>query len=115
MLQLAALLAERRDDILSLRTVAGNLDHEALNNYHHVSPLRDSLNPIDAATRLKNLPQIHFIGTKDKIVPGFIASNFVRAQGSDRCTRIVRVQAGHDKGWAQKWPHLLRQYTPACK
>ncbi len=111
----AALLAERRDDILSLRTVAGNLDHEALNNYHHVSPLRNSLNPIDEATRLKNLPQIHFTGTKDKIVPGFIASNFVKAQGSDRCTRIVRVQAGHGKGWAQKWPHLLRQYTPDCR
>jgi hypothetical protein len=45
---LAVLLAAGRPDVIHLTTFAGNLDPEALNRYHGVSPLAGSLNPLDA-------------------------------------------------------------------
>lgn len=40
----AALVAARRHDVVSLRTVAGNLDHAEVNRIHRVSPMNGSLN-----------------------------------------------------------------------
>ncbi len=111
---IAALLAERRGDVLSLRTVAGNLDVAAVNRHHRVSAMPGSLNPIDAAARLAALPQIHFVGGADKVVPPFIAQGFVAALGSDRCARIVRVPtATHEDGWEEAWRAAMTM-TPPC-
>jgi len=105
----AVLLAARRHDVASLRTVAGNLDSEAVNRYHGVSPMPRSLNPIDAAERLAGLPQMHFVGTGDDVVPEFIAQSFARRAGGKPCARVVEVPAAaHDRGWQAQWPDLLR-------
>ena len=110
---IVVLLASRRDDVTSLRSVAGNLDHEAFNRYHKVSPMPDSLNPIDVANVLRGLPQIHFSGADDTIVPSFIAESFTLKAGG--CARIEVVEgAGHDSGWVEAWPTLLSE-TPSCK
>ena len=103
----AALIAARRSDIASFRSIAGNLDPAALNEYHNVSPLKGSLDPLDAAAKLKNIPQEHFIGKQDKVVPGFIAQNFVNAEGAAVNVEIIRVEgASHYKGWKKKWKEL---------
>ena len=52
---IAALLAARRDDAVSLVTVAGNLDHVAWTSHHEVAPLSGSLNPADIATKIAHL------------------------------------------------------------
>ena len=110
---IAVLLASRRDDVASLRSVAGNLDHEAFNRYHKVSPMPDSLNPIDMANLLRGLPQIHFSGADDTIMPSFIAESFILKTGG--CARIEVVGgAGHDNGWVEAWPRLLNE-TPSCQ
>jgi len=104
----AVLLAARRHDVASLRTVAGNLDSEAVNRYHGVSAMPQSLNPIDAAERLIGLPQTHFVGTADDVVPEFIAQSFARRAGGTPCARVVEVTAAaHDRGWQTQWPTLL--------
>jgi len=48
----AVLIAARRNDIASLRTVAGNLDHAAVNRLHRVSHMPASLNPTTPAVLL---------------------------------------------------------------
>lgn len=104
----AALVAARRNDVTSLRTVAGNLDHKAVNSYHKVDQQRGSLNAIDVARSLANLPQVHFYGTEDKIIPPFVSRSFVDALGGGRCARVSAVQgASHANGWAEAWPSLL--------
>ncbi len=109
----AVLLAARRDDIASLRTVAGNLDHVALNAHHKVSSMPGSLNAMDVAVLLKRLPQIHFVGGKDKVVPEFVAQNFVRATGSECSTLVKQSAASHDDGWVENWADLLK-IDPVC-
>ncbi|MCK9196785.1 MAG: hypothetical protein M0P16_07350 [Syntrophales bacterium] len=105
---IAVLITTRRSDIISLRTVAGNLDPEAVNRFHHVSPLTGSLNPMDVADKLKGLPQRHFIGPKDTVIPSFIASSFVKRAGSPDGLEITVVKgASHSKGWREQWKLLL--------
>jgi hypothetical protein len=104
----AALAAARRHDVLSLRTVAGNLDHVALTTWHGVSGLQGSLNAIDETARLSSLPQRHFVGAQDRIVPPDIAQRFVARLETRRCAAVDVVEsASHDAGWTEAWPQLL--------
>lgn len=109
---IAVLVAARRQDIATLRTVAGNLDHEAVNRRHHVTPMPDSLNPIDVVDRVAGIAQIHFSGANDKIVPTDIARNFVARAGACASLRIVEGLS-HEGDWAREWPHLLA-IEPFC-
>lgn len=102
------LIAARRGDIASIRTVAGNLDPESLNRYHKVSVSALSLNPIDFAKAVSNIPQCHFIGDADKVVPAFISESFTERSGDTAHRRIVKVEgATHNKGWQERWKNLL--------
>ncbi len=65
----AALLAARRSDVTRLVTIAGNLDITYWSSYHHIDPLRGSLNPKEYASKLQHISQHHMIGTQDSIIP----------------------------------------------
>jgi pimeloyl-ACP methyl ester carboxylesterase len=112
----AVLVAARRSDVASLRTVAGNLDHEAVNRWHKVSSMPESLNPIDVAARVARIPQIHFSGSDDKIVPTVITRSFVSAVAAtgSTCARAQVVNGlAHESNWAAQWPQLLAN-SPTC-
>lgn len=110
----AALAAAGRRDVLSLRTVAGNLDHGAFAALHGVSPLSESLEPVSAAPALSKLPQVHFMGERDTVVPHGIFESWKAASGASPCVR-GEVVAGNDHytGWPGKWPELLAR-QPSC-
>ena len=109
----AVLVAARRSDVASIRTVAGNLDHDEVNRIHRVSPMPGSLNAIAVAARVASVPQIHFSGGDDETVPPAIAERF-RAAAGGRCvkTRVV-AGASHESGWPERWPSLLAM-VPSC-
>jgi hypothetical protein len=110
---LAILIAARRTDIASIRTVAGNLDDEFVNQIHHVSPMPESDNPIDFAARVAAIPQIHFSGVNDTVVPPEVAQRFVDATGK-QCAQLHTVDGiRHDGDWSRLWPALLR-VNPVC-
>lgn len=105
----AVLVASRRNDVLSIRTVAGNLDHKEVCRHHKVSFLTGSLNAIDVAEKIRYIPQIHFCGSRDRVVPASIARRFVARQSEPRCSRVILLQnVDHHKGWLDQWPVLLR-------
>lgn len=104
----AGLLAQRRADILSLRSVAGNLDNDFFNAMHKVSPMPQSLNMADRATDLAALPQRHFIGGEDEFVPQSVFESYKKAVGPSPCIHsTVDPAAGHLDGWVEQWPTLL--------
>jgi len=106
---IAVLIAAGRSDVVSLRTIAGNLDTEALSRHHYSGPLSGSLNPIDFAQELEGLPQRHFAGSKDKIVPLSITQSFAGRGGDKDFIRITVIEgATHVKGWSQRWQELLK-------
>jgi poly(3-hydroxybutyrate) depolymerase len=88
---IAALLAARRHDIQSLRTVAGNLDVAWVNTLHNVTPMPNAISAMDSAVKLRTLPQIHYSGDADKTVPVDVARHFQQAVGEIACAWRLSV------------------------
>lgn len=109
----AVLVAARRQDVASIRTVAGNLDHAEVNRLAGVSQLSGSLNAIEVAAQVARIPQVHFSGSADKVVPPAIATRFIQAMGKG-CAQAMTLQgADHENGWTARWRELLGM-TPTC-
>jgi fermentation-respiration switch protein FrsA (DUF1100 family) len=73
----------------------------------------ESQNPIDFAARVATIPQIHFSGADDTVVPPVVAQRFAGATGG-RCARAVTVPGlAHASDWSSRWPALLA-IAPAC-
>ena len=105
---IAALVAARRDDVAELVTVAGNLDHAAWTTHHRLSPLSGSLNAADVARNVAHIPQTHFIGKQDRVIPPELAQQWPEAFSGSRQENI-RIIASFDHGccWDRDWPALL--------
>jgi hypothetical protein len=104
----AALLAEGRRDVALLVTVAGNLDTAAWTTLHGVSPLALSANPADNAAALARLPQVHFVGARDEIVPAAVVQSFMARLPPDAPARLeILEDFDHECCWASRWPTLI--------
>jgi hypothetical protein len=97
---LGAILAAERNDVNSLRTVAGKLDMAALEPH---------------LEKLRYMPQHHFIGGADEVVTPSTLHTYLQALGDTKCAEYTLIQeAQHEKGWVDKWPELLRTRMPIC-
>jgi len=97
---IATIVASKRDDVIKIITIAGNLNHKLLSEYHHISYMKGSLNPVDIASKISNIPQIHYVGAKDKIIPIIIANSFLKASSNKKSIKINIIKdASHHKGW----------------
>lgn len=106
----ASLLAARRTDVVKLVTVAGNLDHRAWTTLHRIDPLVGSLNPADQIERLARVPQLHFVGGRDSVIPPPLIQAFAdRFPHAHRPTVVVEPAFDHHCCWADAWPRLARQ------
>jgi hypothetical protein len=107
---LALLIAARRNDIASIRTAAGNIDHAAFTSFHQVTPMSQSLDPASVARRINTIPQWHFFGEEDKVVPKSIGESYIKKAGTSSCIHIQNISnVSHDKGWEMLWPRLLHE------
>lgn len=104
----AALLAARRDDVERLVTVAGNLDHSAWTGFHRVRPLLGSLNAADFSDKLASLPQVHFLGGRDRVIPPDLARQWPRgiSGGGGRNLEVI-PDFDHACCWGKEWLRLL--------
>lgn len=105
---LAVLLAEERGDVDFLATVAANLDTDAWTMYHHVSPLTASRNPAQNKFLIQLLPQVHFVGTDDRICPPELTKNW--CDGLAGCRIVLVENYGHGDAWETIWANLLHQW-----
>ena len=106
----ATLVASLRKDVVGIVTVSGTLNHEAWTLHHNVSPLRDSLNPIDYATNLRKISQLHFIGEEDEIMPIKIANSYLNNLGLNNKTNLITIRDyDHTCCWVKNWPNLLKK------
>jgi pimeloyl-ACP methyl ester carboxylesterase len=105
---IAALVAARRDDVVELVTVAGNLDHAAWTTHHRLSPLSGSLNAADVARNIARIPQTHFIGEQDRVIPPELAQKWPEAFSGSRHENIHIIPSfDHSCCWERDWPTLL--------
>ena len=86
-------------------TIAGVLDQEAWVAYQGKAPLTDSLNLKDVDTLFADIPQIHYVGEQDKVVPPALTEAFV----SDPTTVVVVPKATHTKGFQSIYPAIYQE------
>lgn len=104
---MAVLIAARNPLVKDIITIAANLDHKAFTSYHNVTPMVGSLNPIDYAQKINKIPQMHFSGGKDRIIPPFIADKFVQESNSKCVKQHIFYENTHAYGWEKKWKYIL--------
>ena len=97
---IAALIADRRADVSEFVSVSGNLNYKLFTQTHNLSSMNGSIDPITVANQIGSIPQIHYVGADDKIIPKQIALSF-----SDKVKVISDVS--HDN-WPDKWAQILR-------
>ncbi|MFA6789191.1 MAG: alpha/beta hydrolase [Arcobacteraceae bacterium] len=95
---IATLISAKRDDIRSLITVAGNLDIKKWSEIHRISPLYNSLNPTDFTKDLDHIPQTHYVGKKDNIIPLEIFKSYQSKFTNDKNIKLIMIDATHTKG-----------------
>lgn len=109
---IAASLASTRDDVASLRTVAGALVPDLVYDTKSQPLDADSIKADDFAPSLATMPQHHFVGAGDNIVPASVYHSFRQSMGASNCVHYTFVQdADHTRGWVEKWPDLLNATT----
>ncbi len=104
---MAALVAARRQDVGCLVTIAAPLDTSAWTDAIGVSRLSASLNPADAVTRLRGLPQTHFSGQDDTVVPSRSAGRLFSAIQASAWISVPGFD--HDCCWERDWVALRRR------
>ncbi|MFK7866255.1 MAG: hypothetical protein AB8B77_02305 [Alphaproteobacteria bacterium] len=110
----ALLLADRLKNIASLRTIAGNLDPVGLGKHRGDFALSGSLDPTDIAVSIQHIPQLHYVGEDDDIIPDWIASSFIDNMNRIDCVKILQIEdADHVKGWTEFWQRA-HAHLPAC-
>jgi len=104
----AVLIAARRNDVVKLITIAGNLDHHEWTNHHNISPLSNSLNPVDYHKRLARIEQVHFVGANDKITPPLLVKQFVAQVDVHNKARVIVIpKFDHYCCWVRDWTSLI--------
>jgi len=99
---IAALVAARRRDVVMLITVAGNLDHDDWTTYHNVLPLSGSENPVNHIPALGKIPQQHYVGGRDLIIPPALAERFADRFPPDQKPKIiVKPDFDHHCCWGE--------------
>lgn len=102
------LVAARNKHIKDIITIAGNLDIENFSKHHGIYALKESLNPIDYAIKISNIPQLHLSGAKDAIVPSKIMQGYIKASSSDCIQQKIFPNITHTKGWDKMWQDVLK-------
>ena len=108
--QVAGLIASAKQGlkIKKIITIAGNLDHQAWVKYHDLSPLNESLNLADYYDIFINIPQIHYVGEKDEIIPPSLVKQFIK----NNAPVIIVPNATHNNGWSIVFDEIKKTDTP---
>ena len=105
---IAALLANKHPEVLSLRTVAANLNTNIAERISNTESFRGSRNPSEDVFTLGVVPQHHFIGARDEFVRPAILAGYLSEIGPSRCVRTTLVPGvSHRNGWEEIWPSLM--------
>lgn len=103
----AVLLAARRQDVIFLGSVAGNLHLAAWTQQHGLTPLRESLEPFAVARALRRLPQRHVSSRDDVLMPPELSAAFCRAAARpESCVTVRGIP--HAGPWEKVWNYDYR-------
>lgn len=105
--QVAGLIAAAKQglNVKKIITIGGNLDHARWTEYHQVMPLSESMNLENYRRQFLQIPQHHYAGADDEVVPPELVKNFVE---NDKLVTIV-PHAAHNSGWQEIFPLIWQE------
>ena len=104
------LLAERFPEARAIVTIAANFDIDAWTDHHGQDRLKASLNPASRPPLRTGIPERHYVGSRDRIVPPTIAAPGVRGPNAEL---IVVDGYDHVCCWSELWPRILADIAAA--
>ena len=106
--QVASLVAVLKRDlrIKKVITVAGNLDHLEWTEYHNLPSLNESLNLADYKSLYFDIPQKHYVGDLDNVIPSGLVFDFVKDKNID--IEVIE-NASHSKGWDAVYDEIWKE------
>lgn len=104
--QAAGLIAAAKPglSVTKIITLAGNLDHEAWTRAKNLPPLNESLNLSSYRKQFLQIPQRHYAGGRDKIIPPALITDFAGAENV-----YVVPKASHGKGFEKIFPLIWQE------
>lgn len=105
--QVAGLIASAKPglNVKKIITIAGNLDHLVWTQYHNLPPLNESMNLESYRKQFARIPQIHYVGSDDKVMPPALVRDFV-----GKNTRVFEVRgATHNSGWEEIYSQIWNE------
>ena len=103
--QIAGLVAIMHPErVQKVITIAGVLDQKAWTNYHGDRPLKKSMNLKDAQDTFRTIPQKHYAGEEDDVVPPKLILDFA---GIDRV--VIVPNAGHGTGFSSIYHEIYEE------
>ena len=105
--QIAGLIASAKPglNVKKIITIAGNLDHLAWTQYHNLPPLNESMNLESYRKQFAQIPQIHYVGSDDEVMPPALVRDFV-----GKNTRVFEVRgATHNSGWEEIYSQIRNE------
>jgi len=109
----ALVLAGMRSDVGQVQTIAGNIDPIYWQAQKNLTPLVAPETPLQFSAKIRLIPQRHFIGLNDTVVPPAVAYSYVGKLHGE-CVSVVETSANHSTGFAQSWAQQSNQPIP-CK
>ncbi len=101
-------------NIKSIRTIAGNINHNELSKILNISRLKKSINFYSIEEKIKAVPQIHYYGSKDKTVPNELQISYKERNIENDCVKIQSAhKVSHNEGWLDFWINN-NNTIPAC-
>lgn len=100
------LIAQTRNDIAGIITVAGNLDPDGWAQYHNYESLNESENPSLLPPLDATIFRWHFVGENDKNIPLTLSSKAMR---DDPSAELFITENGHNCCWIEQWPLVLKR------
>jgi len=107
---LAVLLADRRRDVVSVLTIAANLDLETFESSHQLRRSIESLSAVDLprSSRVRALSQCHLYGEMDSVVKPEVSGSYLAKLKPTGCAERYGIKkATHQSGWLTMWPDLM--------
>lgn len=100
--------------VKSIRTIAGNINHNELSKILNISRLKKSVNFYSIEKKIKDVPQAHYYGLKDKTVPNELQISYEKRNIDNNCIKIKSVKkVSHDEGWLDFWDKSHDE-LPSC-
>lgn len=108
---IALLAAAQRNDVQSIITVAGNVNPHLWVDSLGLEPLNGSLDPRAVIPLIAAIPQIYFIGGKDRVLAPVLTEEWMKLFPNNSRPSLVQVKEnGHVCCWVEQWPLLWTQF-----